>query len=334
MPKLNVMNPEVRNYFWDVLRYWTSTSKISGMRLDVANEVDIRYWQAMRPFVKSLNKDMWIVGEVWGDGTPWLRGDQWDSVMNYQFRDACLRFFATKNTTASEFAHRLMSVHESYAPQVSRNMMNLLSSHDTPRFLTLCGGDKSMAKLGVAVQMTWVGAPSIYYGEEIGMEGGQDPDNRHGMEWEKATPSNEMLTYYKKLISVRNASKALQSGDVRLDAINDNNQTISYIRQFGSELALVALNRSEKDQTIVVQLTPEELKVLRGKPLVDSLTQNRFPISNSKISITLHSRGAAILLPVSIQGSTYSRHRKATKARRLANGHRIGVDSGTYRSLI
>ena len=135
MPKLNTSNPETHRYVLSVADYWLKHSALSGLRLDVANEVDPQMWRDLRSDVKSYAPDTWIVGEEWGDANPWLGGDQWDSTMGYQFRDASLHFFAEGATKPSEFMNRLMSIYTSYPPQVSRNLMNLLDSHDTPRFL-------------------------------------------------------------------------------------------------------------------------------------------------------------------------------------------------------
>jgi cyclomaltodextrinase / maltogenic alpha-amylase / neopullulanase len=263
MPKVNLMNPEARSYMLGVVDFWQKNAEIAGWRLDVANEVPMDFWRAFRSHVKGIDPKLWIVGEVWGDGSPWLKGDQWDSVMNYQFRDAVLRFIAEGRTKPSEFIQRLMQVHESYAPQVSRNMMNLLSSHDTPRFLTLCNGDRRLAMLGATVQMTWVGAPSIYYGEELGMEGGGDPECRKGMEWHRATPDNDLLNHYRRLIKLRNSSHALQSGHPVPLLVDDENGTLAFARVFDGEVVIVALNRSNRVRTLTLQL-PSNLKSDQG----------------------------------------------------------------------
>lgn len=298
MPKLNVLNPPTRDYLLDLVNYWDKETALSGMRLDVANEVDPQFWRALRERAKKTDPQMWIVGEVWGDGSPWLTGDQWDAVMNYQFRDACLRFFAEGRTKPSEFLNRLMAVHESYAPQVSRNLMNLLSSHDTPRFLTACGGDAALHRLAAVVQFTWVGAPSIYYGEEAGMEGGPDPDNRRGMRWDLAeNKENEMLRFYKRLIAIRNASPALQSGGPEMLSSDDAAGTLSYARVLSdTEAAAVAVNRSGEERTVRVAL-PAALR--RSGGIVEGLSGRNVPVkpSDTHLSLTLPARSATILLP-------------------------------------
>jgi len=296
MPKLNTQNPPTRDFLLGLVDFWKKEVPLAGLRLDVANEVDPRFWRALREKVKGLDPETWIVGEVWGDGSPWLAGDQWDSVMNYQFRDACLRFFAEGNTKPSQFANRLMGVHEGYAPQVSRNLMNLLSSHDTPRFLTLCKNDADLHKLAAAVQFTWVGAPSVYYGEEIGMEGGADPDNRRGMRWDLAKDDNAMLRFYKRLIAARNASPALQSGDPQILLTDDAAGTVAYSRTFEKDAALVAINRSGEARQVRLAV-PAALRESGG--MVEAITGRKVALTREQthVSLTLPAKGAAVLLP-------------------------------------
>lgn len=258
MPKVNTENPEARKYMLSVPGFWDKTADIAGWRLDVANEVPMPFWRSFRGAVKALGQDKWIIGEVWGDGSQWLKGDQWDSIMGYQFRDAVLKFIASRTMKPSEYFRQLMRVHESYAPGVSRNLMILLGSHDTPRILTLCGGDRNLAKIAATLQLTWIGAPSIYYGDEIGMAGDRDPDNRRGMRWPDATDQNDMLKHYRTLISARNGSKALQSGDAKLILADDAKGVLAYSRSLGDEFAFTVINRSDQIQTV-------NLKVPKGR---------------------------------------------------------------------
>ncbi len=302
MPKMNVMNPATHDYLLSLVDYWKKEVPLAGIRLDVANEVDQRFWRDLRVKVKALDPEMWIVGEVWGDGSPWLGGDQWDSVMNYQFRDACLRFFAEEKSTPTQFTSRLMALDASYAPQVSRNMMNLLSSHDTPRFLTLCKSNADMHKLAATLQFTWVGAPSIYYGEEIGMEGGGDPENRRGMEWQKATTTNPMLRYYKTLIATRNKSRALQSGDAHILTTSDTDGTLAFARTLDKDVAIVALNRSREPRTVTVSLANAPVAVqdaLRTRGFTDALSGKRIvrKATSDTVTLTLAPLSGAVFVP-------------------------------------
>jgi cyclomaltodextrinase / maltogenic alpha-amylase / neopullulanase len=252
MPKVNLANRGARDYMLGVVDFWAKNARVHGWRLDVANEVSMDFWREFRPRVKAHGEDKWIVGEVWTDGSAWLKGDQWDSVMNYQFRDAVLRFVARGEGTPKEFWGRLIRVHEAYGPQVSRNMMNLLGSHDTSRILTECGGDARLARLAAMVQFTWVGAPIVYYGDELGMAGGRDPENRRGMRWDLATDDNPFLSLYRSLSGLRRGSIALTSGDPVLLGSDDARRLLVFRRQVGNDWAIVAVNRSEQPQTVTV----------------------------------------------------------------------------------
>lgn len=298
MPKLNLANPETHDYMLGLVDHWQRTLPLAGLRLDVAGEVSPAFWRDLRKRAKSLDPRMWIVGEVWGDGSPWLTGDQWDSVMNYPFREASLRFIAEGKSAPSEYAKRLMQLYHRYVPQVSRNLMNLLSSHDTPRFLTLCKDNADLHRLAATVQFTWVGAPSIYYGEELGMRGGMDPENRRGMEWSLATPGNPMLRYYKRLIRLRNASPALQAGDPEILLADDRAGTLAYSRTLGSEIAIVAINRSDRPQTLRIPLRQNSaVQSARKTGLVDGLSGRRVRVGAAPaLEIALAPLRAAVFL--------------------------------------
>ncbi len=254
MPKVNLDNPNARSFMLEVPGFWHQEARIHGWRLDVANEVPMPFWRDFRKVVKGLDPNLWIVGEVWTDGSAWLRGDQWDSVMNYRFRDAVLRFLAQGSDSPSQFMGRLMRVYHDYAPQASRNMMNLLSSHDTPRFLTLANDDERAAMLAATIQFTWVGSPNVYYGEELGMKGGADPANRTGMEWNRATDDNAFLKHYRMLGRLRNSTPVLHSGEPVPLASDDAAGTLAYARVEGDAVALVAVNRSKEARTVTVPL--------------------------------------------------------------------------------
>ncbi len=293
MPKLNVLNPATESYLLGVLDYWDKRAEIAGWRLDTGAEVSSDYWRAFRRHLKSLNPNYWIVGEEWGDATPWLRGDQWDSVMNYPFRAAILRFLGKSgDAKPSEFMKGLMANYSSYAPQVSRNLMNLLGSHDTPRILTECGGDRQLAKLAAIIQFTWVGTPSVYYGDELGMEGERDPDNRRGMEWGLANSQNDMLSLYRKLISLRRSHKVLQSGDPVLLRASDRDGVAAYARVLGEDAAVVAINRSAMPKAVAISLSG----LSEHSDFVNALDGAPAPVSRHMVSLTIPARGAAILV--------------------------------------
>jgi glycosidase len=284
MPKINVKNPEAYAYLMKSVDFWHKTAKLSGWRLDVANEVPDFFWQDFRKRVKGIDPQAWIVGEVWGDARHWLGGDMWDASMNYPFRDAVLHFIAEGKSKPSQCMAQLMSVYGWYAPQVSRNQMNLLSSHDTPRFLTLCGGDKRLAKLGAAIQFAWVGAPSVYYGEELGMEGGADPQNRRPMRWDLAKDDNDMLSLYRKLIKARRSTRALQVGDPVPLLTDDTHNTLAFARVEGTEVALLCVNRSDQEQTVSVPLRVQGRSKIMLRDLIGT---DQFALQTGNLRMSL-----------------------------------------------
>ena len=319
MPKLNTVNPETERYLLSVADYWTKTVGIDGMRLDVGNEVDQNFWRAMRTHVKAERPNEWIIGEVWGDGSPWLKGDEWDSVMNYPFRDASLRFFGNPEGKPSDFMARLMANYSSYAPQVSRNLMNLLGSHDTPRILTELKGDADLARLAATVQFAWVGMPSVYYGDELGMEGGKDPDNRRAMRWDLATATNPFLVRYRLLAKARKASRALQSGDPVPLATDDAAGTLAFARldPVTDDAALCAVNRSGESRTLTISLPPACRKIAVWE---DAVSGRRLTPTGGKVIIQLPAKEGAILLPAGTLTPTKSASLGSATARAESAG--------------
>jgi glycosidase len=303
MPVVNIQEADVQKYLLESFEFWRKDVQLSGVRLDVANEVPMEFWRTFRRTVKTNDPNLWIVGEVWGDPSPWLKGDQWDASMNYPFRDAMLGFLTGDRLPPSRWLERLMSLHASIPSQAARNQMNLLSSHDTPRFLTLIKGDRKLMKLAATVQFSWVGAPSIYYGEEIGMEGGRDPENRRAMRWDLATPDNDLLKHYKKLVRMRKDSKLLQSGRPMILAADDGQETAVFGRQFKNQIAVVAINRSKTERSLTVKLPTNATTVFRDA-IDDSTWTTR---SARNLELRLPPESARVLLPTDAYSAIPSR---------------------------
>jgi glycosidase len=260
MPKLRTEHPEVREYLLNVAEYWIKEVGIDGWRLDVANEVDHDFWRVFRQVVRAANSDALIIGEVWHDSSPWLQGDQWDGVTNYLFRDSVLDFFAKRKIDAEVFDASLTRTRMMYKEQANRSMFNLLGSHDTERFLTLCKEHVEWMRLAVTFQMTYVGIPQIYYGDEIGMVGENDPDCRRTMIWDEAGQNQEMLSLHKKLIALRKAHTALQTGAFRTVLKDALHNVYGYVRENEQEQILVVLNNSaEAQQAVLPNVTGTDL---------------------------------------------------------------------------
>ncbi|MCW5939513.1 MAG: alpha amylase N-terminal ig-like domain-containing protein [Fimbriimonadaceae bacterium] len=308
MPKLNHANPAVRRMVREVVEHWQGTAAVHGWRLDVSPEVPMDFWREFRPWVKA-DPDRWIVGEMWEDASPWLKGDQWDSTMNYQFRNSVLGFVARGTMKPRAFWEDLMRVHHAYGPAVSRNLLNLVSSHDVPRILTECGGDVRLAKLAAMLMFTWVGAPCVYYGDEIGMEGGPDPDNRRPMDWRRATADNTFLRLYQALAELRNGSSALQSGDPALLAADDRARTLVFARVMPEDVRIVAVNRSEKAQPVSFALTPELARcrdVRAARVWACGLTGASVPADQSRLTVELPPLSLVVLAPRPSAGAVSS----------------------------
>lgn len=212
MPRLNTSNREVRQFILKVMRFWIEQAGIDGWRLDVADEVDESVWTQARIELKEAFPDVLLLGETWGSGVKMMRGDQMDSIMNYGFRDAVRDFIAWDRLDARGFDERFQHVLAAYPTVMQNSLYDLLDSHDTERFLTLCRGNVAKMKLAAALQLLLPGAPAIYYGDEIGTEGENDPDCRRAFAWEKAAEDDPVFVWYRELIALRKEEAAIRRG--------------------------------------------------------------------------------------------------------------------------
>ncbi|MFD1068086.1 glycoside hydrolase family 13 protein [Oceanobacillus locisalsi] len=230
MPKLNTENPEVRSYFLDVAAYWIEEFDIDGWRLDVANEVDHSFWKAFRKRVKSIKPDLYILGEIWHDALPWLEGDQFDAVMNYPFTLASLDYIAKEKIDTKQFANRLSTSYASYLENSNEVAFNLLDSHDTPRVLTECDGDIEKVRLLYALLFSFPGTPCVYYGDEIGMTGGEDPECRKCMVWDEVEQNTSLKKFVKQFIQLRLSEEAFTHGKLSIIQPNEKDNYFHFVR--------------------------------------------------------------------------------------------------------
>lgn len=288
MPKLNTENPEVIDYLLEVGRYWVREFDIDGWRLDVANEVDHAFWREFRKAVREVKDDVYILGEIWHDSQPWLNGDQFDAVMNYPLGDAILEFIAKGKTKPSQFKIAVNKVFTEYAHTVNEVAFNLLDSHDTSRLLTICDNNKQKALLAYTFQLTQTGSPCIYYGGEIGLDGGADPLCRKCMIWDKERQDLEIFDYLKKLISIRKSYPAMRSHELQWISVNDEQDYVIFKKIYHEEEIYVILNNSKKKQKIKV---PTKMK----QTYVDLLSDQSLELYKP---ITLAPHSALLLRPV------------------------------------
>lgn len=203
MPKFNTSNPEVCEYLIGIATYWIKELDIDGWRLDVSDEVSHAFWREFRKAVKGIKPDCVLIGENWHDANVYLRGDQFDSIMNYAFTKACLDFFAFGKFTCAEFADKLNEILMRNTDAVNKMMLNLLDTHDTHRFLTRVNGDRNKLMGALALTFFFTGAPCIYYGTENAMEGGYDPDCRRTFDWNCENETGEVKSLIKSLTKLR-----------------------------------------------------------------------------------------------------------------------------------
>jgi cyclomaltodextrinase len=281
-------------HIMDVTRRWMDpngdgdpSDGVDGWRLDVPNEVPMGFWRAWRKTVKEVNPDAYVVGEIWKRADAWLDGDTFDAVMNYQFAMAVVSWVSGE-ITAAELDKRLAVLRRAYPEQATAVMQNLLAGHDTDRLVSMIanpgrGYDRAnserpsstgaptayngskpsdeayrRALLAVAVQMTYLGAPMIWYGDEVGMWGSDDPFCRKPMLWADLPPNDDPeerireghLAAYRALVRLRGESPALRRGAFRTLLADESRNLWVFERALGDERVLVVLNGSNKQQTV------------------------------------------------------------------------------------
>jgi neopullulanase len=235
LPKLNVGEPAVREYLWGVAEHWLRFG-IDGWRLDVPAEIDDRaFWAEFRARCRAINPEAYLVGEIWQLAPEWLEGDRFDGLMNYPLAKAILGLVGGKAMNwalvrkhheygqiqaldGPGFGQALSAILAAYSPETNAVQLNLLSSHDTPRVLSMLGGDRPGLELAMLLQATLPGAPCIYYGDEIGVTGGHDPDNRRGFPWDESRWDGELLATTRALFGLRHREVALRSDDLAVAA--------------------------------------------------------------------------------------------------------------------
>ena len=307
LPKFDTDTLAVRRFIFDVARFWVAFG-IDGWRLDVPGEIDDdAFWQEFRRVVKAANPEAYLVGEVWSEAGRWLQGDQFDAVMNYPFNRACLGFFGgqrldraqrpggftLKPLDAVEFADEVDRLLALYDWEVTLAQLNLLSSHDEPRFLTLATGDREALKLATLFQMTLAGAPSIYYGDEIGLQGGPDPDCRRAFPWDESRWDRDLLAWFRRATALRHAHPALRRGRyVRLHA-DRGTGVFAFARQGqGQTLAIVINNGTTRYAPDV----PARQVFADGAVLRDVWAGRSAQVTSGRIAgLELPPRSAAVL---------------------------------------
>jgi len=280
-----------------VAQHWLAQGA-DGWRLDAAQEKSHTWWQQFRAAVKLTHPDDILIAEDTAgptDPTPFILGNEVDGIMNYNFRDAILSFFTqgrtgTGGTTALSFVNNLMAMVQDYPLPAILSSMNLVDSHDTERVLNDLGENKNELKLVAAVQMSWLGVPTIYYGDEAGVTGATDPDDRRTFPWDHQDADLE--AYYRKLIAVRNANPALRDGGVFPLVTDSAHRVVAFLRQDSQQHVVIVLNDGTASRTVGLKLPG----VSSGTNFTDALSGKAYTFSAGKLSIQVQAHGVAILV--------------------------------------
>jgi len=319
--KLDYRSRRVREAIYggpdSVIRRWLRPPySIDGWRLDVANMIgrcgpvqsNHEVLAEMRQAMKDTDCDKFMLGENFFDATSQLQGDQLDSVQDYhgfyfpvlRWLTGCepqiprgLRSAPTLDLVAGgaeQLAASLLEARARVPFAVAQALFHQLGSHDTPRILTVLDGDEDRLKLAVFLLLIWPGTPCVYYGDEVGLEGGRDPENRRAMPWNEKTWKHDLLEYYRRLINLRRTDEVFADGGVRV--IHAEGDVFCFLRILGDKVRLAALNRGDRPRAVELDLAV--LGWTRGE-VVDLLSQDGSELVDGRLTLTLPTRGVRLL---------------------------------------
>ena len=268
LPKLNVGHPPMREHLLEAAEHWIGRGA-DGWRLDVPEEIDdVEFWREFRRRVRAANPEAYIVAEIWHLAPDRVAGDQFDATMDYPLAEAILGFtagvhldpavIATHGTyreavrplDGPAFAQRLAEVLTAWGRAVAAAELNLVGSHDLPRFVTMCGGDRASLRLATLIQMTLPGAPCIYYGDEIGLEGDMDPGSRGAFPWDPERWDTALRDWVRSSIALRRAHPVLRHGDLRL--LGAAGGSVAYASVADDEWLITAINAGEDAERLTI----------------------------------------------------------------------------------
>ncbi|MCS7240259.1 MAG: glycoside hydrolase family 13 protein [Candidatus Bipolaricaulota bacterium] len=250
LPEWNHDNPQVREYLLSVVRYWLEEYEIDGWRLDTVEYLPPDFVREVYRTVKTVNPEAYVLGEVMGLGTPWFRHRALDGVMHYRLWEGLVHFFAEEVWDAPRFVRYVWHIWRSYPMWANFASYTLLGSHDKPRFLTLAGGERRKFLLAVAFLFAFPGAPAIYYGDEVGLAGGDDPDCRRCFPWEEVQPDHPILSVIGKLVRRRRETESLRRGGLKFPFAQGRALLLS--RPFLGTETLLALNAGTKEEVLML----------------------------------------------------------------------------------
>lgn len=290
MPQFNLKNTELKKYLFQSCEYWVRNFDIDGWRLDVAPELGFDFLDEFREYMHNIKPEILIIGENWKDSRQFLNSERLDGVTNYLLWWKSFEpFFSKKSIELLEFVDNLMDCYFRYSHKSALNNWNILSSHDIPRFSAMLK-DESDLYLAVFFQMFIPGSPVIYYGDEIGLPGKDDPDNRRCMDWELVNSSNKILNWYQKLIKIRNSFEVIKFGHLKIDKVDQDNGIVIFSRYLKEDNLYFVINFSRRDQEINLTALKAD-KQERNNTYLDVLNE----ITGISEKLMVKSRNCAVL---------------------------------------
>lgn len=249
MPKLNTNHPEVVNYFTKLCKYWVSEWKIDGIRFDVGNEVAHSFIKILRQQLKKLNPQIFLLGEIWHNARPWLRGDEYDSVMNYPLLKTLDRYFTEEKQDAKELMYGINRCYCLYELPTNEVIFNFLDSHDVGRVYSRCKNEDYFW-MQIALLMSLQGSVCLYYGTEMMMEGAYDPLNRQCIPWKaiEAGKYDDCRQEIKKFITLRKQYPAMKSDIMKWEEHKEYPRLIHYnkLNKEGTSQLVIYLNAGKE----------------------------------------------------------------------------------------
>ena len=315
LPKLNTREPDVREYLLTVAEHWLRFG-IDGWRLDVPEEIeDESFWPAFRERCRAVRQDAYLVGEIWHVAPEWLRGDRFDALMGYPLAYAAMGFAGGSRLDMAvvhghpeyalniepldglAFAGRLTDLLAAYEPEAVAAQLNMLGSHDTPRLRTVLGDDVTGIRLATLIQMTLPGAPCVYYGDEIGMTGGNDPDCRRAFTWDERSWDHELHSFVRSLARERQLDATLRTDHVEILAASGG--AVAYQRRLGDARTIVAINAGDDSMRLDLGLDLPDGTALTSVDLPGGFGAVRrgSVVSDGVAEVELDPRSGALLRP-------------------------------------
>lgn len=273
MPKLNTNNKEVRDYLIKIACNWVKKYDVDGIRMDVANEVSHLFCKELRIALKAIKPDIYILGEIWHDAIGWLRGDEYDSVMNYPLAGSMKDFILDKTLTGEDFEFMINRCYTNYMQQTNDVLFNMLDSHDTIRLRNVTKGIDEYNSL-ITLLFTMPGSVCIYYGTEIAMEGGFDPDCRRCMPWDDIEQGkyNEQISFIRQLIKLRKEEPLMRERNFHFPSEYANPRIIQFRKIGWGDTLEVIVNSSDKNLELIKE---ENSKIVFSRNLEgDTLHSN------------------------------------------------------------